>query len=279
MRTDPLLICGLGRSGTTVLADCMATQPGLLRVEEPNFVESLVVPFVRGDLTACDVVAGLDHEGWRGPMKICRTITEDYPDTFGVGGPLPIRTYLRECLCALVARPPEDARAIAMLDTIIDDTCRAAGAATWLIKQPSAILEWETLTRWWPGMRILFVGRLLHRTVLSRVKRGFQSSVVGALDVCVSRFRAALDMRSEVPERISFVSIDAACADPLTILPELCSFLGTPPSEQVRRNLARLDLARLTGLGDPAQHFTREELARIEHVRGELNARLGWELL
>jgi hypothetical protein len=76
---SPLVLSGLGRSGTTAVAGCLAAQADVLWVEEPNFVTDLVIPAVSGELPVRDALSRTREEGWRGPMKACP-----------VPGPLPL---------------------------------------------------------------------------------------------------------------------------------------------------------------------------------------------
>ena len=271
----PILVTGTGRSGTTVVAETLALQPNFLHVEEPNFITDLILPYINGLIDEEMLLGSLDKEGWRGPMKICRTLSGMYPHLFDADGRLPIRPYMRKRfqeILGLGDMSSNSALVSAVLDRIISDTCAAADRTVWLVKQPSAILSWRDLRKFWPGIKIIHVTRRLDYVIQSRLKRGYQYSFVEALSVCEARLGAASEAcQSLAPEQYINVRIEDFAARPVSTMDRLFNFLGTSTPDIARRSAKAISRDRLHQLGNPRDFFSRQEMDAIRRRRKNIN--------
>ena len=282
----PILVTGTGRSGTTVLAEVVSLQPGILHVEEPNFITDLILPYVSGTIEREQFLGGLEVEGWRGPMKVCRTLSEMYPDVFADEGRLPIRPYMRsrfqEILDQETLFPGRDGtKAVSeILGRIIKETCAAAERTVWLVKQPSAILRWQELREFWPHMKIIHVARRLGYVVQSRLKRGYQTTFQDAMAVCESRLWAAAEACRVLPADLFMtIRIEDLASSPRKAIDQVFAFLNLAPTSNVYSAAESIDEAVLYGLGDPREFFSVSEKRTIEALRETLNRRFGQEVV
>ena len=286
MVEPPFLIVGMGRSGTTALAQVLARQPGLMHVEEPNFITSLYIPVLEGTLPPEQLLANLRNEGWRGPMKFCRTMAEMYPDVFDDSGRSPIRAMMRE-ECARVLAELHDCGQSRVFDIlkssverIVEDTCRLRGARRWLVKQPNAVLYCDRLLRLWPGMKVLHVARRLEDVVRSRLVRGYQASFSEALQVCRTRLAAALTLGDAIgPANVRHVSIEHVAECPRQQIEAVCSFLGCTATEATEAAADTITMDALHRLGSAAWSFSVDELAEIAALRQWANDAFGETLV
>ena len=280
----PVLVCGMGRSGTTFIASVVARIDGFLWVEEPNFITQLIIPFGDERLDSSTAVSLLDQEGWRGAMKVCRSLSQMYPNIFGNGGQFPIRRYLPRRLKHYFNNMSRHGllkkRAVGqkVLREVMIQTLKASGKTRWLLKQPSALETWESLIDYLPGLKSIHVSRDLGRVVLSRVLRGYQNSVKEALSVCRRRLLGAVEMwRTLGNSRMSIVKIEKMAENPNQSLVEICTFLESERNEEALEAVMSIDKDRLLALGVPEETFSNKENIAIEKVREEVNSMFGWE--
>lgn len=283
---SPILLTGTGRCGTTVLAQILGRQPDFLYIEEPNFITHLFIPFLNGQLTKDLFISGLYKERWRGPMKFCRTMSEMYPSLFGDNGSLPIRPYMKKCMHEIVensGRPSSQKRFIAlnyMLIQIVARTCTVSGKAMWFVKQPSAIIFWRELRRFWPGMKIIHVTRRLEYIVQSRIKREYQANFHDALQICEDRLLAAAQAWETLPKEVFCnISIDDLVASPRDGIDTLFRFLDMVPVPAVIEAAKVLDKTMLSQLGEPSMFFQSNEQTILSNMRKEINGIFGKELV
>lgn len=278
-KISPILLTGTGRCGTTILAQIFSHQPEFLYVEEPNFITDLFIPFQKGQLNHDQFLSGLHHEGWRGPMKFCRTMSEMYPTIFGDDGCMPIRPYMRERILEIIEKSDQQnsLQRLSIIKTvlhqIINQTCYVTGRSIWFIKQPSASIFWRELLDVWPNLKIIHVTRQLEFVVQSRIKRKYQSSFEDALDVCETRLRSIAKAWQVLPAgTICNVSIEDITASPQQEIDTVFSFLGLTPNKAVVEAGRVLNKATLNRLGKPSDFFLTKEQEVMISLRREINS-------
>ncbi len=279
---SPILLTGTGRCGTTILAQILSHQPEFLYVEEPNFITDLFLPFQIGQLNRDQFLSGLHHEGWRGPMKFCRTMSEMYPAIFGDDGCMPIRPYMRERMLKVIEQSGESNSQQRLdiikivLYQIIRQTCFVAGRPIWFVKQPSAIIFWRELLHFWPDLKIIHLTRRLEFVVQSRLKRGYQSSFEDALHVCETRLRSVAKAWETLPAgTICNISIEGITASPQEGIDTIFCFLGLTPNKAVVDAVSVLNETALYRSGKPSDLFQPKELVVMSNLRGEINSVFG----
>lgn len=281
--STPILITGTGRSGTTILADIISSDKSLLRVEEPNFITDLIIPYYNGEINVNEFLNGINNEGWRGSMKICRTLSEEYPETFSNLGQMPIRQYLRNRFDEIVNLNLSEKDIFISLNTILEkivnDTCYVASKNRWLIKQPSAILYWKQHFEFWPQMKIIFVGRNLYYIILSRLIRGYQNTFNDAFKVCKDRLYALLEAYCEKNERILLLNITDISQRKDSAYEQICNHCNLSFNDNVKNRFNILRTERLIKIGDPFSYFSLKQKDLIGSLRQEVNITLNYELI
>lgn len=272
-----VLIVGTGRSGTTAVANVLSCHPDLLYVDEPNFIDALYLPFARGVLETHDLFAGRSNEGWRGAMKLCRSLSEMYPSIFGDTGASPIRPYMQGELTSVVegVRPRSVAERPEMirnsLHRIFAWTCAASEKRHWLVKQPRLVLCCDELVKYWEDLRIIHVARRLEYVLRSRLTRGYQTSLTEALTVCIERLEAAARLDRYIdPGRIMHVRIEEIVEDPVNWIGRICSFAKLDPCKPVQA-AGQISKDALYALGPIDSFFSSDEKSRVEAARHKVN--------
>ena len=282
----PVLIVGMGRSGTTVLAHVLGHCPDLLHVEEPNFVTSLIIPYLEGGISGKQLLEGVEKEGWRGPMKFCRTMAGMYPVLFDDSGAYPIRPLIKERFTGLVeacdGKPLGYRRELVqnVLHEIVQSTCQWTETRRWLVKQPNAVLYCRQLVRFWPDIKVIHVARHLAHVLLSRVVRAYQPTFEKALAVCEERLAAATRLEEVVGHKsVIHVSIEELAGSPESSVMEVTRFLGIDANEQVIRAARTINRTELDRLGKPQSFFTIPQMEEIRAMRGKYNSLFGRTLV
>ena len=286
MRQPYVLVVGMGRSGTTALANVLSCRPDLLYVDEPNFVDALYIPFALGSLTPRDLLLGLGNEGWRGPMKFCRSLSETYPAVFGDTGESPVRPYMQREFkqvvsdgqsCPITHRPEIIRNSLCR---ILEWTCRASGRRRWLVKQPRLVLSCEYLVEYWKDMRVIHVARRLEYVLRSRLIRGYQPSFSEALRICVERLEAAAHLRRHLgSDSVMHVRIEDIAESPKEWIKRICDFAKLDIDQMVINEAEHITRKALYALGTVDSFFTSEERAMIEAAREKANHLLGLQLV
>ena len=78
MASDPMFIIGSGRSGTTLTARCLGAHPEFLFIDEPRFLNDILLPAAADQLTEREFKRRLQLQAegsGKAPMKCTRLLT------------------------------------------------------------------------------------------------------------------------------------------------------------------------------------------------------------
>lgn len=283
---NPILVVGTGRSGTTAVAKVLSGDPSLLYVDEPNFIDALYFPFAMGRLDPQELIMQIGDEGWRGPMKICRSLSEMYPSVFGDSGAAAIRPYIKsEFSCVVkqaqsrsMAERPEIIRE--SINRIMEWTCNASGTVCWLIKQPRLALCLDQLVEYWPDLRIVHVARRLEQVLRSRLTRGYQSTFSGALTICMDRLESVARLsRNDNSISMMHVRIEDIAAAPREWFEQICRFVQLDSTPCVLSCANQISEEALYALGPIDSFFSEKDRAVIAASREKINGLFGSQLV
>ena len=233
-KKEPIFIIGSGRSGTTIMAKCLGCHPDLLFIDEPRFINHLLLPAIDGKLNRKTFVEQLNiysNGTGKEPMKFLRRLEEYYGEHLThqnlsvikqrvINGSLKIFDK-RDSL----VKPEQNELVRNFIDELTALTTDLLGGRQWLIKQPDLSEHLFWLNSVFPNARFVHVFRNPFDVLHSRVQRGFQPDFMSAMQVWYKRTRAIVEFQ-QYSKKVMTVLFEKFVENPVTILNDISNYAG-----------------------------------------------------
>ena len=252
---DPIFIIGSGRSGTTIVGRCLGEHSSLLFIDEPRFINHILIPAMEDKLDQTTFSARLkvsDDGSGKEPMKFCRRMREHYSHQLDKEALNAIEAEVVELCLHFYRNLPglnrtqrlQEVRKI--VHRLSACTTNLIGGTRWLIKQPDLSEDLNTLHEIFPGARFIHIIRNPFDVLYSRIQRGFQNDFESALAVWFSRLRAIALFNKNV-DCLMTISFEHLIGKTEQVLTTIAGFVGITPSQWINDacKLVTLDAANI----------------------------------
>jgi hypothetical protein len=282
MASDPMFIIGSGRSGTTLTARCLGAHPEFLFIDEPRFLNDILLPAAADQLTEREFKRRLqlqaDGSG-KEPMKFLRRLEEHYGERLG-STRLRIAKESTHNACqhfwqrlSTLDRSQRCGVIRDVVATLTELTTAWLGGRLWLIKQPDLSCCLEELCEVFPNARFIHVVRQAEDVVSSRLDHRFQADFEEAFDVWRTRLEAIVKFSLQEPHRVLHVCFEDLVRRPDENLGGILTFCGLAITPEV--TVAALQVhSNRAHIGRSWRRFTCPQRLKIKNACRHLHHRL-----
>jgi len=236
----PVFIIGSGRSGTTLLGRCLGENNTLLFIDEPRFINHILLPIAFDQLNGDDIMRRLavtDDGSGKEPMKFLRRMNEHYGHLLGKNSFKALEKEVVEGCMDLFTRLPTLSHKQRMqkirniIQNLTISTTQLLGGTRWLVKQPDLSCNLNNLLEIFPDARFIHIIRNPFDVIHSRIQRGFQQDFQSAFQVWFNRLQPIAQFNRRVNCMLT-ISFEDLVNDPERVIRHTADFIGLNPGNQ-----------------------------------------------
>jgi hypothetical protein len=286
---SPVFIGGVGRSGTTLVADMLGLHSRVTPIYETHFVLRLVDVLVGDGKITDPLQASVSIEGildrWSKPLPH-RPDNKRAHEQYHHGAHhilfsrKDVLEEMRGLVCDLTSMDRSEAFRV-FISRLFARQCVLAGKPYWVNKTPAYVSVFPVLFEIFPGARFVHCVRDGRDVALSVLTRPWGPSTFEEAALWwSSKVSAAADFGRQRQQSYVEVRYEDLVSEPLSVLPGLFEWLGLDDESQriIHRHYGPSSSVSLTDrrIGKWRTDATRQQIVDFERVAGRQLERFGY---